>query len=593
MSTAFDLSKILRPVTIAKPHAQDLEKSKISIEAAMAAGIATVPPDMISKVLGVCNFGWALDRVNSLLAFQYPLLNGGGDPGYFRVRVYPPIETKEGTAKYLQPKGSTNHLYLPPGVDPKGKEPIYITEGEKKAYCLTLHGFPCIGLGGVYGWKRDGKAISDLDAITWKKRDVIIVYDADIAVNEAVAQAEAKLAEELIFRKARVFTKRLPYGPDCAKGADDFITVHGVESFKKLKIKFVKPKKLGRTSKTTGVNTDSSQPVSLIDELNKKHAVVMISGKCAIMNEVTDPISNRPDVTFSSIYDFKNYYSNKKVEYINDEGKKCEVALSKLWLDSARRRQYEGIAFAPGRDIPGYYNLFRGFAVAPAHGDWSLFREHIFHNICRGNVELFNYVMQWMARNVQDPGGDRPGVAIVLKSPERGTGKGIFATQYGKTFGNHFKHITQTTQVVGRFNSHLKDCLLLFVDEGVWGGDRPAEGVLKGLITEPQIMIEPKGINAFPVENHVSFIIASNNEWIIPAGFEERRFLVLDVSPVHKQDTEYFGAIVDQMDQGGRAAMLYDLLEMKITLDLRKVPRTQALLDQVVHGMTTVQKVLV
>ena len=44
------------------------------------------------------------------------------------------------------------------------------------------------------------------------------------------------------------------------------------------------------------------------------------------------------------------------------------------------------------------------------------------------------------------------------------------------------------------------------------------------------------------------------------------------------------------MDRGGRAAMLYDLLEMKITLDLRKVPRTQALLDQVVHGMTTVQK---
>jgi hypothetical protein len=132
--------------------------------------------------------------------------------------------------------------------------------------------------------------------------------------------------------------------------------------------------------------------------------------------------------------------------------------------------------------------------------------------------------------------------------------------------------------------------LVLFADEGVWGGDRPAEGVLKGLITEPQIMIEPKHINAFAVENHVNLMIASNNEWVIPAGFNERRFLVLDVSPEHKQDTKYFGAIVDQMDQGGRAAMLCDLLEMKITLDLRKVPRTQALLDQVVHGMTTEQK---
>ena len=148
--------------------------------------------------------------------------------------------------------------------------------------------------------------------------------------------------------------------------------------------------------------------------------------------------------------------------------------------------------------------------------------------------------MQWMARNVQAPGGDRPGVAIVLMSPERGTGKGIFATQYGKIFGNHFKHITQTSQVVGRFNSHLKDCLLLFVDEGVWGGDRPAEGVLKGFITEREIMIEPKGINAFQVENHVNIMIASNTVGV-PAGFGERRFLVLDVSPEHRQDTDYFG----------------------------------------------------
>ncbi len=144
--------------------------------------------------------------------------------------------------------------------------------------------------------------------------------------------------------------------------------------------------------------------------------------------------------------------------------------------------------------------------------------------------------------------------------------------------------------MLGKFNSHLKDCLLCFVDEGVWGGDKQAAGVLKGLITERIMMIEPKGINAFPVENHMNLIIASNNDWVVPAGFDERRYLVLDVSPEHKQDTEYFGAIVAQMNRGGRAAMLHDLLERKITVDLRTVPRTAALLDQVVHGMTTVQK---
>jgi phage/plasmid-associated DNA primase len=248
------------------------------------------------------------------------------------------------------------------------------------------------------------------------------------------------------------------------------------------------------------------------------------------------------------------------------------------------------VVFAPGKTVPGAYNLFRGFAVAPAPGDWSLYRDHVRQNICNGNEDHFNYLLDWLARNVQDPGGERPGVAVVLKSTNFGTGKGVFTRQYGMLFGPHFQHITQGAQLLGKFNHHLKGCLFCFVDEGVWGGDKQAAGVLKGLITEPTMMIEPKGINAFPVDNHISLVIASNNDWVVPAGFDDRRFLVLDVSPQHKQDTKYFEAIVAQMNAGGRAALLYDLLERKITVDLRTVPRTAALFDQVVNGMSTVQK---
>ena len=322
-----------------------------------------------------------------------------------------------------------------------------------------------------------------------------------------------------------------------------------------------------------------------IELLNRSHAVVQISGKTVILNEIHDH-KGRPDITFSSVNDFKNFQANQRVWV---KGK--SVPIAQLWLESPDRRQYpRGVVFSPGKETSGAYNLWRGFAVTPAPGDWSLLREHILKNICAGNEALFNYLLDWMARNVQDPGGERPGVAVVLKSVDFGTGKGVFATQYGMLFGPHFQQITNGTHLLGKFNNHLKDCLLCFVDEGVWGGDKQAAGVLKGLITESIMMIEPKGINAFPVENHINLIIASNNDWVVPAGFDERRYLVLDVSPKRKQDTEYFGAIVDQMDQGGREAMLYDLLERKITVNLRKVPKTAALFDQVVNSMTTVQK---
>jgi hypothetical protein len=326
-----------------------------------------------------------------------------------------------------------------------------------------------------------------------------------------------------------------------------------------------------------------------IAQLNQKHAVVMLGGKCVVMNETVEPIFNRPDINFSSTADFKTCYANRMVEVPKEKGTTLEP-LGKIWITSPLRRQYDGIVFAPGQDIPGFYNLFRGLAVKPAKGDWSLMRHHNQEVIATGNEEVCKYLLAWMGRLVQDPGGERPGTSVVMRGPQ-GAGKGCFASQYGEIFGSHFLHITNPTHLVHRFNQHLKDALLVFVDEGIWAGDKTAEGILKGMVTEKYFMCEPKGKDAFPVKNHVHLIIASNSQWVVPAGLEERRFMVLDVSDKYIQDKEYFEAIFHQMDQGGREAMLYDLLEMDISgVDLRTIPRTGALLDQISYTMSTAHK---
>jgi hypothetical protein len=258
-----DIDQILRPNTLHPSHIQELADSDITPEAAKAAGIASVPPRWGNKILGLCGFGWAADKVDSILAFRYRSLNGNEQP-FCRFKITPSISTKNGkTAKYLQPKDTANRVYIPPGVDPQGKDTLYITEGEKKTICLTLNGFPCIGLGGVYGWltkNRDGSSavIPDFGAINWHKRDVVIVFDADIAINDQVRQAEEELAQELISQKARVFIVRLPYSPGCAKGVDDFIKRHGKAAFAKLPRKAVKPRKMkGQTQASVNTSPDS------------------------------------------------------------------------------------------------------------------------------------------------------------------------------------------------------------------------------------------------------------------------------------------------------------------------------------------------
>ena len=339
----------------------------------------------------------------------------------------------------------------------------------------------------------------------------------------------------------------------------------------------------------TGENQDQPDCPACVLELNEKHAIVMLGGKCVVLNEDFDPVFMRKDISFSNTEDFNKRYANRREPnpYANGHS---ESSVAKIWYESPHRRQYDGIVFSPEEDVPGFYNLYRGLGVEPKPGDWSLMQQHIRDVIANGNEEIERYIVAWMADLVQKPGGQRPGTAIVLRG-KQGTGKGSFASQLGRIVGPHFLHITNQHQLTGRFNNHLKDALLVFVDEGFWGGNKSIEGPLKGMVTEDQIMIEPKGKDPFMVRNHIRLIIASNNDWVVPAGIEERRFFAIDVTDNHIQDKEYFGALYRQMDSGGREAMLYDLLHMDISgFDLRSFPRTQALLDQIVNSMSSFER---
>ncbi|KJS29354.1 MAG: hypothetical protein VR64_21290 [Desulfatitalea sp. BRH_c12] len=327
---------------------------------------------------------------------------------------------------------------------------------------------------------------------------------------------------------------------------------------------------------------------AIIQELNAEHAVVQLNGKTVIMKEIVDPTFNRPDVIFLSVADFNSWFANRLVADPSRQGQ--QISISKVWMTSPERRQYRGIVFEPLRIVPGYYNMWRGFGVESKPGDWSLMNRHIKDVIANGDQLVYNYLIRWMADLVQNPGGRRPGVSIVLRG-DQGTGKGCFVTNLGKLVGSHFLHITNQRQLTGRFNYHLKDGLLVFVDEGIWAGNKEAEGILKAMITEDVLMIEPKGKEIFTVKNNVRLIFASNNSWVVPVGKGDRRFLVLDINNEHARDRAYFDPIWKQMENGGREAMLYDLLRVDLEgVDLQDFPRTEARLDQIVNTMTTVEK---
>lgn len=322
--------------------------------------------------------------------------------------------------------------------------------------------------------------------------------------------------------------------------------------------------------------------------LNEKHAVIAdIGGKCRIISEVWDPSMGRTKISKQSFEDFRNRYRHRKVVVGHSgEGKPIEKAVGAFWIDHPQRRQYETIVFAPGQEVEEAYNLWRGFACNSLPGDkHQYFLHHIRDNVCSGNPEHYHYLIGWMARMVQHPDG--PGeVAVVLRG-RRGTGKSFFAKVLGAMFGRHYLQVSDSKHLVGSFNAHLRDTVLLFGDEAFFAGDKKHESVLKTLVTEEHLVIEGKGVDAEAAPNYVHLILASNEDWVVPAGLDERRFFVMEVGEEHKQDHAYFKCIKDELDNGGLENLLHFLLTHDMSnFEVRQVPQTRALQDQKIMSMS-------
>lgn len=212
------------PLGLLPHHHVELQASGINDETIKAAGIYS--ETSAAKLAIRLNRKTVPQR--QCPALVYPFVRADGSNGFCRVKFDHP---RKGGGKYDSPVGQPADVYLPPGVAPKLAEPtqeIIITEGEKKSLLLAQLGFTAIGLVGVHGWKPKGKEtlLAVLEHIVWTGRPVYICFDSDLADNEQVRDAAARLAAQLTARGAKVKIIVLPPGPP---GADGKPTKSGID----------------------------------------------------------------------------------------------------------------------------------------------------------------------------------------------------------------------------------------------------------------------------------------------------------------------------------------------------------------------------
>ena len=333
----------------------------------------------------------------------------------------------------------------------------------------------------------------------------------------------------------------------------------------------------------SAATTPSASPTDAIDRINAEYAFVLVGGKSTIIRETHDD-DGRPLTIFMGKDAFHDWFAPEFVTMKDGNRKPA----SKVWWTDSRRRRYSGLVFAPEGASDRFYNMWRGFPVQPKQGKCNLFLSHVHDNICKGDTALFKWLEAWMAQMFQQP-HKKPGTCIVLRG-RHGTGKSKVGDVLRRMTYPHDTKISKGRHLTGNFNAHLKHTLFLQVEEGFWAGDKAAEGVLKDLITSDEQQLEMKGKDVESIRNLMRVLITSNHDWVVPAAMDERRFAILDVGDDHRKDYAYFKAIDDQLDNGGREALLHHFLHLDINgINLREVPQTQGLVEQKLRSMTPEQ----
>lgn len=318
------------------------------------------------------------------------------------------------------------------------------------------------------------------------------------------------------------------------------------------------------------------------DELNKEYSFAIVGGGHRVLWETHDAEGNF-NLVHLSVETFELLLAARRMQV----GEK-PVPITKLWLNSERRRTYNGICFLPGSNAPkGFYNLWRGFAVAPLEAgevatvemqdSVKRFTDHAFENICHGEPALFAWLMGYFAHLVQRP-WEKPLVALVFKG-KKGVGKSALIDRIGYLLGDHFFSTADKRYLTGNFNSHLQNCLMIGLEEAFWSGDSQSDGILKHLVTGTHHMIEYKGKEPYKVKNLTRAVVIGNEEWLVPATADERRYAVFNVGEGRMQDRDFFKKMREGMERGGYRLLLRHLLDFPIS-DVDQAPATVGLLEQ-------------
>jgi hypothetical protein len=260
---------------------------------------------------------------------------------------------------------------------------------------------------------------------------------------------------------------------------------------------------------------------------------------------------------------------NKKEETVYKDKKFIE-----LWLDDPKIRKYDKYVFKPTPlKVEDYeYNTWTDFDITktPLEKD----DDEIINRFLDYMKNLFddenvvNYIIAYFANRIQNP-ANRNMVCIILYG-EEGDGKNRLFDIFKNIIGD--KYYTELENAKQMFGSHScveKEKLFICVNEAKGKDNYENSETLKARITTDKLLINPKGIQEFKIDNFCDYIMTTNNANAVNLHDKSRRYLYVETTSYYSRNSEFFNKLSnDIVDNPKALRIIYQYLK---TFDIKKI----------------------
>ena len=262
-----------------------------------------------------------------------------------------------------------------------------------------------------------------------------------------------------------------------------------------------------------------------------------------------------------------------------------------MWFKDSAIRVYEKVVFEPPPIVsnPNYFNTWVDFKISKEpliKTDRDYWQEYLtFAYNLFGDKKVVDYMLARYAYKIQYP-AKRTHVIFVITGIE-GDGKNRFLQPIYNIMNGYTVELARAKELFEKHSNHEERKLLVLVNEASGSANFENSEVLKTRITENNLTINPKGIQAYKIENMCEYDMTGNGEKIVKISDDStRRFFQAESTSYYNGNTSFFTDYIENIENTPVA--LRQIYEGFLNFDWKSIVPSHNFQDPKYKPMTSV-----